>query len=239
MEHQFALHIKDLPLLNQEKIYTIEDADLVHRIVHVLRLKIDALLMLFSHTHKVQATITCLTKRTVTVKIIECTPTKNLSPRITVFLPMLKRTALEEALYSCTELGAQDIQLIYTTKTPHSTVTEKEVERYERISIAAAEQSKNYQYALVHKPLPLSDALKKWKTKDTQGIFGDPSGTSFTNLTHKSNTPLIVCIGPEGDLTDQEKVLLKHENFTFMHLTPTILRAQQALTVMLGLIRSL
>jgi len=46
-------------------------------------------------------------------------------------------------------------------------------------------------------------------------------------------------IGPEGDLTAQEKELLKERGVQFLRLTPTILRAQQAVVVAMGIFRSL
>jgi 16S rRNA U1498 N3-methylase RsmE len=44
--------------------------------------------------------------------------------------------------------------------------------------------------------------------------------------------------GPEGDFTLEEKELLKKHNFIAAQLTPTILRAQQAVAISLGVVRS-
>ena len=46
-------------------------------------------------------------------------------------------------------------------------------------------------------------------------------------------------VGPEGDLTMDEKELLKERDVQFLCLTPTVLRAQQAVAVSLGIFRSL
>ena len=43
-------------------------------------------------------------------------------------------------------------------------------------------------------------------------------------------------IGPEGDLTMQEKDLLKERDVQFLRLTPTVLRAQQAVAVSMGIL---
>ncbi len=45
-------------------------------------------------------------------------------------------------------------------------------------------------------------------------------------------------IGPEGDLTKEEKAYLKEQGFLFCALTPTVLRAQQAVALGLGILRS-
>lgn len=49
---------------------------------------------------------------------------------------------------------------------------------------------------------------------------------------------IIACAGPEGDLTYEEKMQLTEDGFAFCALTPTVLRAQQAIAIGLGAIRS-
>ena len=46
-------------------------------------------------------------------------------------------------------------------------------------------------------------------------------------------------IGPEADLSTEEKNLLLKEYFSFVKLTPTVLRAYQAAGIALGIFRSL
>ncbi len=55
----------------------------------------------------------------------------------------------------------------------------------------------------------------------------------------QNSDALVICSGPEGDLTCEEKRMLADANFLFCALTPTVLRAQQAVAVGLGSFRSL
>ena len=50
--------------------------------------------------------------------------------------------------------------------------------------------------------------------------------------------PIYGSVGPEGDLTLEEKAYLKQLGFVFCALTPTVLRAQQAVALGLGVLRS-
>ena len=50
---------------------------------------------------------------------------------------------------------------------------------------------------------------------------------------------IVLMVGPEGDLMGDEKAYLNGNGFVFCQLTPTILRAQQAVTVSVGALRSL
>jgi len=240
-QHQFALYVKDLPSTFKNNLYDIFDQELAHRMQHILRLKVEDTCVLFSQTIIVRCSIHALSKKSLSVKILSTESPHTINPAICVLLPFLKRVALEEALYTCTELGTQNIQLIYTAKTPHTKITQKELERYERIIIAAAEQSKHYAFPAIHAPLLLEEALLKWKTADTSFLFADPQGQSFTAVLkgNAQSRNLVLLIGPEGDLTISEKEFIKTQGASFVHLTPTILRAQQALTVFLGIIRSL
>jgi RsmE family RNA methyltransferase len=80
--------------------------------------------------------------------------------------------------------------------------------------------------------------------KQIPKIFFDPSGESCFKLTsflkEQTNLTDIICIvGPEGDLTENEKKFLKQNNFSFYALTPTILRSELAATLATGILRSL
>jgi 16S rRNA U1498 N3-methylase RsmE len=46
-------------------------------------------------------------------------------------------------------------------------------------------------------------------------------------------------VGPEGDLAATEKTELKRAQFTFCALTPTVLRAVDAIRIGAGMLRSL
>ena len=46
-------------------------------------------------------------------------------------------------------------------------------------------------------------------------------------------------VGPEGDLTHEEKQFVDDHGFIFCKLTPTIMRAHQAVAVGLGVLRSM
>jgi len=129
-----------------------------------------------------------------------------------------------------------------TKKTQRTWGGQKEEERIERIMQAAAEQSKNFAFPKVSSPVPLEVAVAG-VARDAIKIFFDPTGCSLNNLITSINTSLstriILSVGPEGDLTMDEKASLNGQGFVFCQLTPTILRAQQAVTVSVGALRSL
>lgn len=242
MRHEFALFVEQFSSKVEKQhagsMLTLDDAQLIHRIAQVLRMQPSEQVVLFDEVGHAVATLKTLEKKRVTFIVQQYAANKQLQPAITVLLPLLKREAFEEALYSVVELGASVVQLITTQKTQREWGGAKEKERVRRIMIAAAEQSKNFSLPPVHDPVPLEQAVVAGADRH---LFFDPAGKPLLEVVremHGKKIESVVCmIGPEGDLTEHEKELLKKNNFQFCALTPTVLRAQQALAVGLGALR--
>ena len=230
--HEFALYVPELE--KDKPTFSLTTPHLIHRISSVLRLKEEDELVLFTQEFNSRVRLTKLTKKEVTGVVLETSANIVLTPFITVFLPLLKREALEAALYACVEVGVNEIKLITTKKSGRP---KNDFERLSRIIISAAEQSKNFAFPKLHKPSQLKDAVVQ--LGQAVRIFADPAGSSIKPFIEKGARSFVLVVGPEGDLTNDEKEYLKSESFTFCHLTPTILRSPQAITVAGGILRSL
>lgn len=221
---------------------TINDRVLCHRILHVLRLNKGELFTLFDNHKQMICRLEGGTDRILQALIVSYECNTIHTPHITYMLPLLKKEAFEEALYALTELGANSVQLIQTKKIQRNWGGQKEQERVERIMQAAAEQSKNFAYPKITQPKPLESAMATISQNSIK-IFFDPEGCPLNTIVKSINTELsphitLIC-GPEGDLTHEEKSLLNKNGFIFCTLTPTILRAQQAVALSLGALRCL
>ena len=173
--HEFALYVAELHKQSFKKGQTVElvQPDLVHRISRVLRLSEQDCLILFDRQIHIRAAIERITKHAVLVRVITIGVNIPLEPHISLWLPLLKREAFEQAIYSAVELGANEIQLINTHKEQRHW-REKEFYRLQHIMIAAAEQSKYFALSTVCAPIPLLEA----KPAGTS-IFFDPQGAPF------------------------------------------------------------
>lgn len=232
--HLFALYVPTLPAVRVGGSFALTDVDMLHRISTVLRMQIGDELLFFNEGFFARVRIEVVTKKQLNCSVIEVGKQSPLEPILTLGLPLLKREALEEAVYAATELGVQKIALLITEKSrkqlhPH------ELERLNRIMVAACEQAKYFYLPWLNSPAQLLNFL----TVERNFIFCDPTGEPFSmlmqNNEHTQNYTIL--IGPEGDLTHAEKELLK-KNAQFIRLTPTILRVPQAVTVALGNLRS-
>lgn len=246
--HEFAFYtpvVSELIIRQAHgNIHEITDPELVHRLIIVLRLEQGAHFVLFDRNYSMRVVLLGIrSKKSFTIEILSSTKNPVLTPLITWGLPVLKREAFEEALYSLCELGVTAIQPLTTRKTVRSWGDEKELQRAQKILIAAAEQAKQFVVPVLLPVLSLESWLNKLDIHSNCHLFfdasGDPLSEVLPKLSKNSYSELIMLSGPEGDLTTAEKEDLKQHNFIFSKLTPTILRAQQAVTVGLGVVRSL
>lgn len=235
-KHVFALYIDNLLQIIKNAAIVIDDVTMMHRITQVLRLQVDDELILFDRSDQVYIRLTEIHKKNIISVVISQRKNLSLKPFITLLLPLLKKDALSEAVYNAVESGASEIQLIYTQKAQR-VVSDHELERLERVIIAAAEQSKHFHFPVLKKPKSFIEAIR---VSNALCIFFDPHGISMQTYKQK-NADALLCllIGPEGDLTGQEKQLIYDTGWQNYALTPTILRASQAVAVGIGVVRSL
>lgn len=242
--HQFALFYSDLVIALKnhriDDLFTIDSDEMVNRIAKILRLQTGENFILFDRIIHAQVEIIEISKRSISVRMSKKEMNEVFQPTIQFLLPVLKKEAFHEALYALTEMGVQEIQLIITQKT-HRDWHAKEMERAQRVCIAAAEQSKNFAFPIIHPPLSLSAVLEKDFSQGHK-LFFDPQGIKLSALMpilqKNSSESITLMVGPEGDVTPTEKEQLKKAGFVFCALTPTILRACQAASLSAGVIRS-
>lgn len=234
--HIFALYYPALHIPKQEKEIILNDADLVHRLTRVLRLTIGDHFFVFDRFINAQLIIKKIDRHTVICQMKEIKDNTKWQPSIIFLLPILKREALNAAVYSLVEAGVNEIQLIQTEKGQRKFGITKEMKRLERIIIAAAEQSKNFAFPQLKEPVSFMQALK---SVHSMCYVGDPAGQSAIAYLCKQEIPqCTLIVGPEGDFSTKEKMALKKKEVIPLQLTPTILRAESAVFYLASLFRS-
>lgn len=253
-KHEFAFFLENLSCIikpiqiNLNKKNTelkIEDKDIVHRITNIIRLEIGEEFIIFDQKQNALCSLVNIEKKkSLIVEIISINQNNNLKPKINLLVPILKRENFESVIYSSVELGANEITTLITEKSQKNF----NQDRSTKILISAAEQSKNFTFSNISSPIELTKYLisnKKENSGDNLqiNVFFDAEGENLDdvvkNINPKINLHINLMIGPEGDLTENEKILLKEYNFIFCKLTPTILRSFQAVNVGLGAFRAL
>lgn len=237
--HVFALFYPSFHISAQDAEINITDASMVHRITRVLRLSVGDKCIIFDRFIHANLTIQAIGPRAVVCTVVSARENKQWCPRLTFFLPILRRDALASALYSLVEAGVNDIQLIVTAKVQRKFGDQKEIKRLERIIVAAAEQSKNFAFPYLHEPISFDRAVAKLQT--SQSYVAMPTGNAifpYMSTSLKQAREFMLLVGPEGDFSSKEQSLLHKSGIVPLRLTPTILRAESAAFYLAALFRS-
>jgi len=246
--HEFALFVdaKNISVNVQAHSLMLKDSDIINRIVTVLRLTVGEHVTLFDHKVAYGCTIDEITKKHIKLSIrhqrlIELQP-----PVMDVVVPLLDREALEDVVYMATVYGARKVYLIATEKS-RKQLTEKDLLRLHKISISAAEQSKQFCLPVINHVSNKSHVLSvetfitqhAVEYKDSIKLWCDVTGTPVLEHLTKVAKPYnnyLVTFGPEGDFTHQEKEFLA-TMFTPIKLSNSILRAKDAASLIMGIVK--
>jgi 16S rRNA (uracil1498-N3)-methyltransferase len=165
--------------------------------------------------------------------------TAPLAVQVTVALSVFKFDRMEWAIEKCTELGATRIVPVTArrTETHLATAAAKRVDRWRRIALQAAEQSRRVSPPEISDPLKLKDAAA---LPGSLRIVLSESETSVM-LKDVLRPPadlsaVVLALGPEGGWADDELEMFQEAGWISASLGNTILRAETAAIASLAVV---
>jgi 16S rRNA (uracil1498-N3)-methyltransferase len=167
---------------------------------------------------------------------VVATPT---SVQLTLVLSIFKFDRMEWAIEKCTELGAARIVPVIARRSePHlAAAAAKRVDRWRRIALQAAEQSRRISPPEISAPLKLKDAAA---LPGPLRILLSETETDATLRqalqAHRGDGDAILAIGPEGGWTDEEVKLFGEAGWISASLGSTILRSETAAIASLAVV---
>jgi len=154
-----------------------------------------------------------------------------------LLLAIFKFDHLEWAIEKATELGIARITPILARRTEKhlAQAAEKRVERWRRIALEAAKQSRRTDIPEIADPTPLKAALER-ETATTRILLSETEQQLTLAAALANPAPLppdltithAMAIGPEGGWTPEEMALFTAHNWQHVTLGPRILRAETA-----------
>ena len=159
--------------------------------------------------------------------------------QVTVALSIFKFDRMEWAIEKCTELGATRIVPVIArrTETHLASAAAKRVDRWRRIVLQAAEQSRRVSPPEISDPQKLEDALA------LPGGLRIVLSESETEMTlkgvvqsHAERSDVLLALGPEGGWSDDELKLFQEAGWISASLGSTILRAETAAIASLAVV---
>jgi len=151
-------------------------------------------------------------------------------PNVTLLLAIFKFDRMEWAIEKCTELGVSRIVPVIARRTDAhlAAAAVKRAERWNRIAIQAAEQSRRAAPPEIAAPLKLKDAATM--TAGLRIVLAESEQETLLRdvLSPPPSGEILLAIGPEGGWAEDELQLFQKSGWTSASLGPTILRAETA-----------
>jgi len=150
-------------------------------------------------------------------------------PEISFLLTIYKFDRLEWAIEKLTELGVARILPVISqrTETHLGKAAEKRVERWRRIALEAAQQSRRAEPPEIVSPVPLKEAISVAKGSGIV-LHESEEVATLKSLLRECKPPLWLALGPEGGWIPEEVDLFRQYGWKTASLGSTILRAETA-----------
>jgi 16S rRNA (uracil1498-N3)-methyltransferase len=209
------------------------DAQASHHITNVLRLKNGASLILFNGFGG-EYTATLLSKNTVH---IEKHSEKNTESPVHIHLgqALCRNEKMDYVIQKAVELGVHSITPLISKRSENK-ISEKRLERWERIIISASEQSGRTYIPKIANPTSLYQWLST-ESSDLKFILNPIKGLSINDFDNSPHS-ISILIGPESGFDEKEVDLAVNSGFQSLTLGPRILRTETAALATLSVLQS-
>lgn len=227
--------------INGNKVVILGDD--FHHITKVMRMKQGDKIVVASNGKSWLCEIVDFFEKEVHARIVEeLHENKELPVLVTIAHGLVRREKSEEVIDKITQLGAFEyVQVVMERSNVklNDEKLDKKIERMNKIAKEASEQSHRTNKLLVSKPLTFKELLKNTKKYDLllyayEKAEQDKSLKKL--LTTNKYQNILVLIGPEGGISEQEVRILEENNFLPITLGPRILRTEVAPTYVMAAI---
>ncbi len=201
--------------------FILEDKETVHLIKNVLKLKSKEECIFFADgSDDYLCDILEINKKGISLEIKDQIKNKESKKVLTACISIVKKDNFELIVQKLTELGVQAIVPIISDRTVKQSLR---IDRLQKISDEALEQSGRSKRVMINEPLSLKNALEKFK--NIKQYYFDMGGEK---LSEQKFDTAVFYIGPEGGWSEEEILLFEQNKIKKYKLGDTILRAETA-----------
>lgn len=202
--------------------FKIEDSHTIHQAFSVLKLKAGEHMIIFEDGGPdIETEIISIHKKGLVLKKVSEKEVSELPKKIIMALSITKGASFEFAIQKLTEIGVREIIPILSSRTVKQNIR---LERLQRISDEALEQSGGNNRVKIYKPMTLSQVFENFnQTK----IVLDAYDKSDDVL----DDEVIIFVGPEGGWSQKDKEVFDENNHLKLSLGTKILRSETAAIV--------
>jgi 16S rRNA (uracil1498-N3)-methyltransferase len=211
--------------------------DRAHHLGVVLRAQAGQLYELSDGVRVCLGRIEKVARDSVEFALLEELSAEELRLQVTLLLSVVKFDAFEWAIEKATELGVMEIVPVAATRSEKALVAaaEKRSERWRKIVLEAAQQSRRVRLPVLH-PVVRPEAAFAARA-ERLGIFLSEWAEALALrvvLRDRAASQAVLAIGPEGGWTDEERDLAMKAGFHEASLGRLILRTETAVIAALA-----
>ena len=229
------------PLKGKERVAL--DPGAAKHLSTVLRLKPGAPLVLFDGSgFEFQATLDQVDKKQVWVTLAAMHGPAVESPlQVTLAQGVSRGERMDYTVQKAVELGIVAIVPVLTERSVVKLDKDggaKKRDHWRGVAIGACEQSGRVRVPEVQPPLPLANFLADLPQAGLKLLLDPLGGSTVNDLPRPADGKVLLLVGPEGGLSENERNLATRVGFTGLKLGPRILRTETAALVALSLLQS-
>lgn len=219
-------------------------AEASHHLQHVLRVHVDHPVVLFNGDgYNYAGIVTSLQKKAIRIMMTEQLANNTESPLSIHLAQVISRgDKMDFSLQKAVELGVSSITPIISERCNVRLANDrqqKKLQHWQRVIIAACEQSGRSVLPHLHDILSLEDFAKQCNDQGINILFHPEASHSFATLIQQQSV-LRLLIGCEGGFSQAEVSLLtQHHHFKCCSLGPRIFRTETAGLVALSIAQGL
>ena len=202
-----------------------------HYIHKVMRIKEGQNFSLFNQSGEFEAKVENIIKGIVEFSVEKKLRSADNPTEIWLAFTPIKLNYLNLMIQKATELGVTRFIPLLSDRTVVRNINEK---RIKKIIVEASEQSNRLNLPILDKLKNFEEFLKE--NIDTTILFGDLNSDN-KKIDIKSDEPICVLIGPEGDFSIKEReIIYKMKNIIPININKNILRSETAAISMISII---
>lgn len=163
--------------------------------------------------------------------------------RVTLLLALVKFDRFEWALEKATELGVGEIIPLIAERSEKGLITAatKRLERWKKIAVESAQQSRRLRAPAIALPMAVADALSA-SSAGIRLLLSEQANAQTlrsvlpANAKESAGRGIALAIGPEGGWTEREFEIARDAGFAEVSLGKNILRTETAVTAALAVL---
>ncbi len=168
----------------------------------------------------------------VEVKVLSSKPCEQEpTVKVTLYQGLTKGDKMDFIVQKAVELGVSEIVPVLTERCisrPDEKSIRKKVERWQKIALGAAQQSRRGTVPQVKPLITLKEASERAKADEVSIVFFEGGGEPIPKLLKETPKTVSIFIGSEGGFEEREIQMLKEAGTSSATLGKRILRAETA-----------